>query len=432
MTTGLSAVQKEPIAIIGIGCRFPGGASNPKKFWELLCNGVDAITDVPSDRWDMRRFYDPDPDRPGKMYVKQAGFLKEKVDQFDPLFFGISPREAPNVDPQQRLLLKVTWEAVEDTGIPFEKLHGSNTGVFIGGFALDQFLLQFNVFNREWINNYSGMGSAMTLLASRISYTFNLLGPCVSMDTACSSSLVATHYACRSLWDGECTLAIAGGANVMLKPEFFVGLCKAKFLSRHSRCKAFDEQAGGYVRGEGAGVIILKPLSLALKDKDPVYATILATGVNQDGQTSGITVPNPEAQEALIRQVCARANISPGEIQYVEAHGTGTQAGDQAEATALHRALSMGRKPGDKCVIGSVKTNIGHLEAGAGVAGLIKTALCLKHKIIPPNLHFNRPNPRIPFNELCLRVPTALESWPTVKTAYAGVNSFGSSLTVNP
>lgn len=425
MTTGLSAVQKEPIAIIGIGCRFPGGASNPKKFWELLCNGVDAITDVPSDRWDMRRFYDPDPDKPGKMYVQQAGFLKEKVDEFDPLFFGISPREAAGVDPQQKLLLEVTWEAVEDAGIPLEKLQGSNTGVFIGGFALDQLLSQFNAFNRELLNMYSGTGSTMTLLASRISYTFNLLGPCVSMDTACSSSLVATHYACRSLWDGECTLAIAGGANVMLKPEFFVGLCKAKFLSRHSRCKTFDEQAVGYVRGEGAGAVILKPLSLALKDKDPVYAVIRATGVNQDGQTSGITVPNPKSQEALIRQVCARANISPGEIQYVEAHGTGTQAGDQAEAAALHHALSEGREPGDRCVIGSVKTNIGHLEAGAGVAGLIKTALCLKHKKIPPNLHFNRPNPRIPFDEFCLRVPTVLESWPTVKTAYAGVNSFG-------
>lgn len=426
MISETDVVHNEPIAIIGIGCRFPGGASNPKKFWEILCNGIDAITDVPPDRWDMRRFYDPDSDKPGKMYVKQAGFLKEKIDWFDPLFFGISPREASYVDPQQRLLLEVTWEAMEDAGIPLEKLDGSNTGVFIGGFDLDQLLLQFNVFNRELINNYSGVGSAMTTLASRISYTFNLLGPCVSMDTACSSSLVATHYACRSLWDGECTLAIAGGTNVMLKPEFFVGMCKAKFLSRHSRCKAFDEQAEGYVRGEGAGVVILKPLSLALKDKDPVYAVIHATGVNQDGQTSGITVPNPDAQEALIKRVCASANISPGDIQYIEAHGTGTQAGDQAEAMALHRALAEGRKPGDKCVIGSVKTNIGHLEAGAGVAGLIKAALCLKHKKIPPNLHFERPNPNIPFDELCIRVPTTLEPWPKVKNkACAGVNSFG-------
>lgn len=421
-----SATPNEPIAVIGIGCRFPGGASSPAKLWELLCGGFDAITDVPPDRWDTRRFYHPDSDRPGKMYTRQAGFLKEDIFGFDPLFFGISPREAPDVDPQQRLLLEVTWEAVEDAGIPAEKLNGSNTGVFIGGFCMDHMFSQFSVLNRDLINSFSGTGTTMTMLAGRISYVYNLIGPSVSMDTACSSSLVAAHYACRSIWNGECDQAIAGGVNVMSRPEFFIGLCKGRFLSEHCRCSTFDEQAGGYVRGEGAGVVILKPLSRALADNDRIYALIRSSGVNQDGQTAGITVPNPDSQEALINKVCAGAGVSPCDIYYVEAHGTGTQVGDQAETAALHRVLSRGRRPGDKCLIGSVKTNIGHLEAGAGVAGLIKAALCLKNKKIPPNLHFNRPNPQIPFEQLCLRVPTELEPWPPVKDrVYAGVNSFG-------
>lgn len=419
-----NAIQNEPLAIIGMGCRFPGGASSPAQLWKLLCGGVDAITDVPPDRWDIRRFFDPDPDKPGKTYVKQAGFLQEDIYRFDPLFFGISPREAPSVDPQQRLLLEVTWEALEDAGLQAEKINGSATGVFIGGFCMDhsnQLLL-----NEDIANTYTGVGSAMTILSARISYVFNLKGPCIALDTACSSSLVATHYACQSIWNGECSMAIAGGVNVMTNPRNFALMGKGKFLSPHCRCKAFDEDASGYARGEGAGIVLIKPLSLALKDKDHIYALIRATGVNHDGQTSGITIPNPAAQEALIRKVQARAKVSPGEVQYIEAHGTGTQAGDTAEAGALHAALSEGREPGNKCLVGSIKTNIGHLEAAAGVAGLIKTALCLKHKMIPGSLHFNRPNPLIPFDQLCIRVATGLEKWPEGnKTAYAGVNSFG-------
>ena len=416
----------EPIAIIGMGCRFPGRASNPSAFWEMLCKGTDAIVDVPSDRWDIRRFYDEDPDKPGKTYAKQGGFLHEKIDQFDPLFFGISPREAESMDPQQRLLLEVTWEAFEDAGIVVENLAGSNTGVYIGGFCLDNKLLRLGPLNRILADSHTATSSTMAILSNRISYTFDFKGPSVTMDTACSSSLVSTHYACQSIWNGECNLAISGGVNVMLKPEYPIAMSKGKFLSTHSRCMAFDERAEGYARGEGAGIIILKPLSHALRDSDPINALIRMSGVNQDGQTSGISSPNPDAQEALIREVYRRADVRPAEINYVEAHGTGTQAGDVAEMKALQAVLSEGRSSDNKCLVGTVKTNIGHLEAAAGIAGLIKAALVLRNKSIPPNLHFEKPNPNIPFNEICLEVPTHLEPWPSDNgAAYAAVNSFG-------
>lgn len=421
-----SPSSHEPVAIIGMGCRFPGGASSPKAFWDLLLNGIDAIIDVPTDRWDIRRFYDPNPDRPGKTYAKQGGFLQEKIDEFDPLFFGISPREAATLDPQQRLLLEVTWEAIEDAGLVIENLAGSKTGVFVGGFCLDNKLQQFSILNRELVNSHTSTSGTMTILANRLSYVFDLRGPSVTVDTACSSSLVAVHFACQSLWAGESNLAIVGGVNVMLGPEYPIAMCKSRFLSPHARCMAFDERAAGYVRGEGAGVLIFKPLSQALKDNDPIYALIRATGSNQDGHTAGISFPNSEAQAALIQDVHHRAKISPKEVGYIEAHGTGTQAGDFAEAMALHKVLSVGREPQDKCLVGSLKTNIGHLEAAAGIAGLMKAALVLKQKQIPQSLHFETPNPKIPFDELCIRVATKLEMWPEEKpVAYAGVNSFG-------
>ena len=416
----------EPIAIIGIGCRFPGGASDPRAFWDMLCRGVDAITEVPPDRWDPRRFYDPDPDKAGKTYVKQGGFLSERIDCFDPLAFGISPREAHTMDPQQRLLLEVTWEALEDAGLQIERLSGSPTGVFIGAFALDMKMLQSSPLNRDALYSFSTTGASMTLLANRLSYAFDWRGPSLAIDTACSSSLVATHHACQSLWRGECRVAIVGGVNVMLRPEYFIVMSKGHYLSPTGRCHTFDERADGYVRGEGAGVVILKPLSAALRDDDPIYALIRATGVNQDGQTAGISLPNQDAQVALMEAVYRQAGVAPGEVQYIEAHGTGTKAGDPVEARALHRALSVDRAPGNTVLVGSVKTNIGHLEAGAGIAGLIKTTLCLQHRQIPPNLHFDQPNPDIPFEEMCIRIPTTVEPWPTGGgRAYAGVNSFG-------
>ncbi len=419
-------MKKESIAIVGIGCRFPGGASSPKAFWNLLRKKKDAIVDVPPERWDIRRFYDEDPAKPGKTYVKQGGFLKEKIDRFDPLFFGISPREAENLDPQQRLLLEVTWEAFEDGGLIESELRGSQTGVFVGGFCMDSMLMRFGQLNREVANSHSAASSTMTMLSNRISYTFDLKGPSVTMDTACSSSLVATHFACQSIWSGESESAIVGGVNVMLRPEFPIVMSKGKFLSPHGRCKAFDEDAAGYGRGEGAGVVILKPLSKALENGDRIYGLIKETGTNQDGRTAGITLPDSESQEVLVRDVYRRAGVNAGDIDFVEAHGTGTQAGDPAEIKALHKVLQEGREEKGKCYVGSVKTNIGHLEAGAGVAGLIKAVLSLHNEAIPPNLHFENPSSKISWDEICIQIPTEITEWKrSDQIRYAGVNSFG-------
>ncbi|MBT5875677.1 MAG: type I polyketide synthase, partial [Candidatus Latescibacteria bacterium] len=418
--------EQEPVAIIGIGCRFPGGADSPDNFWKLLRSGTDAMVDVPAERWDWRRFYDADPDKPGKMYIRQAGFLREPLDQFDAQFFGISPREAARLDPQQRLLLEVTWEAIEDAGLQLESLKGSRTGVFVGGFTMDNTLSQMGVLNRHWIDSHTSTSGSMTLLSNRISHAFDFRGPSVSMDTACSASLVALHYACRSLWNDECSLAVTGGANVISRPEFSIVMSKGKFLARDGRCKTFDARADGYGRGEGAGVVILKRLSRAVADGDPIWALVRGTGVNQDGHTPGIFMPNRESQESLLREVYGKAGIEPEQIQYVEAHGTGTLAGDIAEATAIGTVVSTNRSDDAPCVVGSVKTNIGHLEAAAGVAGVIKTVLCLKHRAISPHLHFESPNPDIPFDKLHLHVPKDLEAWPeTDGPRLAGVNSFG-------
>lgn len=417
---------KEPLAIVGMGCRFPGGANSPQAFWELLKNGTDAIVDIPADRWSLRRFYDPNPDKPGKMYVRQGGFLREKIDQFDAAFFGMSPREAMQLDPQQRILLEVTWEAFENAGIVPEKVRGSKTGVYIGAFTMDNMGQQFGVYNREMIVVHTSVSATMVMLSNRLSYMFDLQGPSLSLDTACSSSLVALHLACQSLWNGESEMAICGGVNVMFRPEFVIAMCKGRFLSPDARCKAFDESANGYVRGEGAGVVVLKPLSKAQADGDNIQAIICATGINQDGRTQGISVPNGAAQENLMREVCQQADISPSQIQYVEAHGTGTQAGDPIEAESLARVLSEGRAEGEKCWIASVKTNVGHLEAAAGVASIIKAVMMLKYKQIPPHLHLKKVNPKIDLDKLGLRIPLRLEAWPEHEgAAYLGINSFG-------
>jgi acyl transferase domain-containing protein len=417
---------REPLAIIGIGCHFPGGATSPQAFWDLLCAGTDATREVPADRWDVRKFYDPDLKKSGKMNTYRGGYL-DRVDQFDAHFFGISPREAMWLDPQQRLLLQVTWEALEDAGQVADQLVGSNTGVFIGGFTLDYQLMQnFGVFSRYELQTHSATGMMMTMLANRISYVFGFHGPSMAVDTACSGSLVAVHLACQSIWNGECSLAIAGGANAMIAPTMTIAESKGGFLSPDGRCKAFDAAANGYARGEGAGVVFIKPLTRAQADGDPIYALIRGTAVTQDGHTNGITVPSQAAQEAVMRMAYQRAGILPEQVQYVEAHGTGTPVGDPIEARAIGTVLSAGRPASKRCIISSVKTNIGHLEAAAGVAGLVKTALALKHRQIPPHLHFHHPNPNIPFDELQLRVPTTQEAWPaTDAPALAGVNSFG-------
>src|SRR3954468_5299048 len=399
---------REPIAVVGIGCRFPGRANDPEAFWRLLESGTDAITEVPGDRWNLRSFYDPDRSKPGKTYSRWGGFV-EGIDRFDPHFFGISPREAARMDPQQRLLLEVAWEGLEDGGLSLERLSGSEVAVFVGISSFDYSVLQTSFRDRGGIDVHSNTGGSLSIAANRISYCFDFRGPSVAVDTACSSALVAVHLACQSIWREGCPLALAGGVNSLLLPDWYVGFSRMGMLSAEGRCRAFDARADGFVRSEGAGMVVLKPLSLALADRDRVYAVIRGTAVNQDGRTPGMTVPSQEAQEGLLRQACRSARVAPAQIQFVEAHGTGTPVGDPIEARALGRVLSDGRPDGRPCLIGSVKTNIGHLEAGAGIAGLIKVALALHHRSIPGNLHFDRPNPDIDFDALRLRVPTRCE-----------------------
>ncbi|MBI3361099.1 MAG: AMP-binding protein, partial [Chloroflexi bacterium] len=387
----LSAVYRppsnEPIAIIGIGCRFPG-ANGPEAYWRLLCDGVDAVGDVPANRWDGHALYDPDPAARGKMNTRWGGFLNQ-VDGFDSQFFKISPREAARMDPQQRLLLEVAWEALEDAGQDVERLAGTPTGVFVGISTYDYGQLQLNDLS---VNDpYIVTGSALSIAANRLSYIFDFRGPSVAIDTACSSSLVATHLACRSLWSGDADLALAGGVNLILSPTITISFTKAGLMAPDGRCKAFDARADGYVRGEGAGVVVLKPLSRALADGDRIYAVIRGSAVNHDGRTNGLMAPSGPAQEDVLRRAYASAGVSPGRVGYVETHGTGTFLGDSIEAKSLGAVIADDRASGFPCAIGSVKSNFGHLEAAAGIAGLIKVALSLKHRAIPPSLHFQEP-----------------------------------------
>ena len=422
-TSILLTNPRDPIAIIGIGCRFPGKANSPEGFWKLMLNGVDAVTEIPADRWDIHTYYHPNPIQPGKIYTREGAFL-EHVDQFDAGFFRISPREASRIDPQQRLLLEVAWEALEDAGQVVQRLVGSKTGVFVGVCSNEYDTLQKR--DPFSITSYTNTGGAPSITANRISHALDFHGPSLAVDTACSSSLVAVHLACQSLWQGESTLALAGGVSIILGPENSVGFCKASMLSQKGRCSSFDAQADGFVRGEGAGIVVLKPLSKAIADGDPIYALILATAVNQDGRTSGISLPNRLAQENLLREVYEKAGISPQQVQYVEAHGTGTPVGDPIECNALGSVLGANRSPGNYLRIGSVKTNIGHLEGASGIAGLMKVALSLKHRELLANLHFQKPNPEIPFDKLHLQVQQKAELWPNdAAPAIAGVNSFG-------
>ncbi|MDH4476670.1 MAG: SDR family NAD(P)-dependent oxidoreductase [Verrucomicrobiaceae bacterium] len=416
-------MQKEGIAIIGIGCRFPGGINDTESFWKLLIEGRDAVTEVPADRWNVERFYDAEPGIIGKSIAKRGGFL-DSIDQFDPQFFGISPREAPYIDPQQRLLLETAWEAIEDAGVVLDLENGTDIGVFMGVSHNDYQNIQGGSSDRSGISSHSPTGCAHSIAANRISYCFNLKGPSMSMDTACSSALTAVAVACEQLRLGRCQMAMAGGVTIMITPDGFIGFSQAGMLSPDGRCAAFDASANGFVRGEGAGVVLLKPLEQALADGDPIHGIIVGTSMNQDGHTNGISLPCPDAQARLVKDACADAGIDPAQIGYVEAHGTGTAVGDPIEATALAEALCETRKV--PLAMGSVKTNLGHLETAAGVVGLVKGLLVLKHRQIPASLHFDTPSEHIDFEALKLRVPTSLEAFPEIPgPRLVGVNSFG-------
>jgi acyl transferase domain-containing protein/NADPH:quinone reductase-like Zn-dependent oxidoreductase/acyl carrier protein len=414
----------EPIAIVGLGCRLPGGANDWQSYWNLLLSATDAITETPAQRWNLQKFYSPE-SKPGTTQSKWGGYVND-IDQFDPQLFGISPREAASMDPQQRMLLEVAFRALEDAGQPLKKVAGRQVSVYVGISSFDYAVAGLSYQDRAVIDAYSNTGGSSSIAANRISYCFDLRGPSVAVDTACSSSLVAIHMACESLWRGEAEMALAGGVNALLLPDFYVAFSRLGVLSPDGRCKTFDERANGYVRSEGAGMILLKPLSQAMRDMDPVYAVVRSTALNQDGRTPGMTVPSQSAQEALIRTACQKAGIEPRQLQYVEAHGTGTPVGDPIEARALAAALGEGRSSDHPCWIGSVKTNIGHLEAGAGIASVLKVALALHHRRIPAHLHFQAPNPAIDFAALNLRVPTTVQDWDAQgATRLAGVNGFG-------
>jgi acyl transferase domain-containing protein len=430
LTSKLEAAQRartEPLAIVGIGCRFPGGARDPERFWALLRDGVDAVTPVPSDRWDVDAYYDPDPEAPGKIYTRSAALL-DRVDLFDAPFFGIAPREAASMDPQQRLLLEVAWEALEHAGEAADRLSGSRTGVFIGICTNDYAHLQIKQQDPSRFDLYYGSGIAHSIAAGRLSYVLGLQGPSLAIDTACSSSLVALHLACQSLRSGECEMALVGGVNLILSPENTVTFCKSRMLAADGRSKTFDAAADGFVEGEGCGVVVLKRLGDALGSGNRILAVVRGTAVNQDGASSGLTAPNGPAQEAVIRQALAAGEIDPARVAYVEAHGTGTVLGDPIEVQALGAVFGPGRAAADPLMIGSVKTNIGHLEAAAGMAGLIKIVLALQHGEIPPHLHLQNPNPYVPWAELPIVVPTQRTPWPASGLPrLAGVSSFGFS-----
>lgn len=413
------------VAIVGMGCRFPGGVASPEQFWQFLVNKGDGIVPVPADRWRIEDYYDPDPDAPGRMYTKHGGFLTQSLWDFDPDFFGISAREASIMDPQQRLLLEVAWEALDDAGLA-GRVSGQAVGVYVGGFTNDSVMSRVSENARPFIGPHTPTSSSFTLLSNRISFALDLLGPSMTIDTACSSSLVALHEGTQAIARGECEMALVGGVSAMLQPETFISMCKGRFLSPDGRSKSFDASADGYGRGEGAGMVLLRPLADAHRNRDRVYAVVRGTGSNQDGRTIAITVPNPVSQENLATRVAREAGIEPAAIGYVEAHGTGTAVGDPLEMEALGNAYGCVDNRTTDLIVGSVKAAIGHTEAAAGIAGVIKTALTLFHRTVIPQAWLEKLNPNIPFDQLRLRVPLECEPFPTnYDKAIAAINSFG-------
>lgn len=419
-------LSEEPIAVIGMSCRAPS-VKNPEELWQLIREGRDAITDIPKTRWNAQDYYDPRPGTPGKAYTLRGGFV-EHADKFDASFFGISAREAEGMDPQQRLLLEVTWEALEHAGIPPSSLNESASGVFVGVTSSDYGLLQACSDTPGDSNPYFNTGTPLNACAGRISYVLGLQGPCMAVDTACSSSLTAIHLACTSLRAKDCNLALTGGVNLTLSPLLNVTLSAAGMMSADGKCKTFSEDANGYVRGEGCGIVVLKRLSDALADKDNILGIIRATGVNQDGASSGFTVPNGLAQQKLIRQTLLKAGLRPQDIDYVEAHGTGTPLGDPIEAQSLGVVIGQAEHRDRPLLVGSLKSNIGHLESAAGVMGLIKLLKALEHRELPPTLHIQQPSSRIPWDDLNLQPIATLRPWsPQGPLRRASLSAFGAS-----
>jgi acyl transferase domain-containing protein len=418
------AARREPLAVIGMSCRFPGGASSPEEFWELLASGRDGFVEVPPDRWNIAAFYDPDPSTPGKMHVRRGGFIAD-VDRFAADFFEISPREAESLDPQHRLLLEATWEALERAGEPPASLKGQSVGVFIGQSYQDYSLLQLRSNSLERIGIHSGTGVGLSMASGRISHFLGVHGPCLTLDTACSSSLMALHLATRSLRARESNLAIVGGCQLMLAPDSTICLCKVGALGTNPTCRAFDSRANGMVRGEGCGVVILKRASDARRDGNPILAMVRGTATHHDGASSGLTVPNPNSQKEAILRAHADGGTSFRDVAYVEAHGTGTPLGDPIELQGLALAAAASGARLRPLRLGSVKNNIGHLEAAAGMAGLIKVILMLDCKAMPPHIHCDRLTQSAAWESVPLRLAQAGDAWP--EGALAGLSSFGFS-----
>lgn len=423
LASAVTTRTDEPIAIVAVSCRFPG-APDPEAFWDVLSGGVNAIREVPEDRFDIDEFYDPDPDTPGKTYTRFGGFL-DGIEGFDPEFFGISPREAVWIEPQQRLMLEMAWEGLERAGYSPGALRGSRTGIFVG-VAANEYAHLLSSEPIDKIEPHFITGNALNAISGRVAFALGLEGPAVAVDTACSSSLVAVHQACQALHSGDCDLALAGGVNVLLSPVTVVAASRARMLSPVGRCKTFDASADGYVRSEGCGMLVLKRLSDAVHDGDRVCAVIPSSAVNQDGASSGLTVPNGGAQQRLIESALARAGLAGGDVDYLEAHGTGTPLGDPIEVQAAAAAYGASRDADRPLLMGSVKTNIGHLESASGAAGLIKVVLSLQHEVLPQSLHFETPSPHIPWDSLSVRVVDKAIPWQANgRPRRAGVSSFG-------
>ncbi len=422
----VSSRESERIGIIGVGCRFPGESDDVSKFWEFILNGGNSVAEIPSSRLNVDKYYDEEMATPGKMYTKHASLIDE-VDMFDAEFFEISPREAKYIDPQQRILLEVVWQALEDAGLSLQELKERCVGVYVGLGSDDYASYLLSSGNMEHINAYSALGTTRSIAAGRIAYFLGVNGPVFQVDTACSSSLVALHNACEDIKSGRTEIAIVAGVNLLLSPHGFVACSQMRALSPSGKCSTFDASADGYVRGEGCGAVILMSSAEAKTYDKPVYANIKGSAINHDGRSNGLTAPSRRAQESLIRNALADAKIAAEDVGYVESHGTGTVLGDPIELGAI--AAVYGKKRRDSLFVGALKSNIGHLEAASGIASVIKAAMVLKNGVIPPNLHFDNPNPHINWSKLNVCVPTQVYDIPlsTQGKCYAGVSAFGLS-----